>query len=74
MGGGSPHLVFLDVASDREQALQLLGEMARLGPAVQVIALLAGNDPDLMLRCLRAGAVGFPAATFYRGSARGRPG
>ena len=59
LGGGTPHLVFLDVASDREQALQLLAEMARLGPAVQVIALLTENDPDIVLRCLRAGAVDF---------------
>jgi pilus assembly protein CpaE len=59
MGGGAPHIVFLDVVSDREQALQLLAEMVRLGPSVQVIALLAGNDPDLILRCLRSGAVDF---------------
>ena len=25
MGGGAPHLIFLDVVSDPEQALQLLG-------------------------------------------------
>ena len=33
--------------------------MVKLGPQVQVIALLGGNDPDLVLRCLRAGAVDF---------------
>jgi len=43
MGSGS-HLVFLDTVSDPEQAVQLLTEMARLGPSIQVIALLAGND------------------------------
>jgi pilus assembly protein CpaE len=59
LGGGTPYIVFLDVVSDREQALQLLAEMVRLGPSVQVIALLAGNDPDLILRCLRTGAVDF---------------
>ena len=59
MGGGSLHLVFLDAASDLEQALQLVTEMARMGPSVQVIALLSGNDPDSVLRCLRAGAVDF---------------
>lgn len=59
MGSGAPHLVFLDVNSDREQALQLLVEMTRIGPSVQVIALLAGNDPDLILRCLRSGAADF---------------
>jgi pilus assembly protein CpaE len=59
LGGGAPHLVFLDVVSDREQALQLLSEMMRLEPSIQVVALLAGNDPDFILRCLRAGAVEF---------------
>jgi pilus assembly protein CpaE len=59
LGGGSVHLVFLDLASDPERALQLLAEMVRLGGQVQVLALLSGNDPDLMLRCLRAGAADF---------------
>jgi pilus assembly protein CpaE len=59
LGGGSPQLVFLDLASDPERALQLLGEIVRLGTPVQVLALLPGNDPDLMLRCLRAGAADF---------------
>lgn len=58
LGAGS-HVVFLDVVSDRDQALQLLGEMARLGPSVQVIALLGANDPDLILGCLRTGALDF---------------
>jgi pilus assembly protein CpaE len=59
MGGGSPHLVFLDVSSEPEHALQLLVEMTRFGPSVQVIALLASNVPDLILRCLRSGATDF---------------
>lgn len=52
-------VVFLDVSTDQEPALQLLTEFARLGASIQVIALLSGNDPDLILRCLRAGAVDF---------------
>lgn len=56
---GSPSLVFLDVVSDRDQALHLLTEIARLGGFVQVIALMGGNEPDLLLRCLRAGALDF---------------
>src|SRR5579885_3453213 len=59
LGGGAPPLVFLDMISDSEQALQLLGEMTRLETAVPVIAVLAGDDSDLILRCLRAGAVDF---------------
>lgn len=56
---GSPSLVFLDVVSDRDQALQLLTEIARQGSFIQVIALMGGNEPDLILRCLRAGALDF---------------
>jgi pilus assembly protein CpaE len=59
IGGGAPHLVFLDVFSDRDQAVVLIEEMVKLGPQIQVIALLGGNDPDHVLRCLRAGAVDF---------------
>ena len=72
--GAEPHLVFLDVASDHVQAMQLLGEMARLGSGVQVLALLTGNDPDLILRCLRTGAAGFSDSALYRRPARGRSG
>lgn len=56
---GSPHLVFLDTASDRDQAVQLLEEIGRTGNHIQVIALLASNEPDFILRCLRAGASDF---------------
>ena len=59
IGGGAPHLIFLDVVSGKEQANQLLTEMVRLGSGVQVLALLSENDPDLMLSCLRAGAMDF---------------
>ena len=56
---GHPHLVFLDTASDRDQAVQLLEEIGRTGTHIQVIALLASNEPDFILRCLRAGASDF---------------
>jgi len=58
MPSGTPHLVFLDTASDRDQSIQLLEEVGRLGH-VQVIAILEGNEPDFLLRCLRAGASDF---------------
>lgn len=59
LAGGAAHLVFLDVISDREQSLSLLGEISRLGGSAQVIALIGANEPDLILRCLRAGAIDF---------------
>src|SRR5947209_3754186 len=58
LGSASP-LVLLDIVSDPQQSIQLLGEMVRAQPAVQVIALLGANEPDLILGCLRAGAVDF---------------
>jgi pilus assembly protein CpaE len=59
VGGGTQYLVFLDVLSDRDQAVQLISEIARISSTVQVVALLPANEPDLILRCLRAGAVDF---------------
>ena len=44
---------------DRDQAVQLISEIARISSTVQVVALLPANEPDLILRCLRAGAVDF---------------
>lgn len=55
---GSVQLVFLDVAPEPDQALQLLAEIARMGQA-PVLALIPGDDPDFILRCLRAGAADF---------------
>ena len=59
VGSAPSQLVFLDVSSSPEQALQLLTELGNLGPSTQVLALLTGDHPDLILRCLRAGAVDF---------------
>jgi len=64
MSAGPSNLIFLDVVSDRDEALQLMAEMTRLGPTVNVVALLNGNDPDFILRCLRAGAVDFLVQPF----------
>lgn len=49
-------ICFLDVASQQEQALQLIAEAA---PVVPVVALNPHNDADLILRCLRRGACEF---------------
>jgi pilus assembly protein CpaE len=59
LAAGIGHLVFLDMSTEPEQALELLAEMARMSPHVYVMVVLDGNDPDLILRCLRAGAVEF---------------
>ncbi len=59
ISSGTTHFVFLDVVSDRDTALQLLTELSRLGGHVQVIAMLSGNDADLIMRGLRSGAADF---------------
>jgi pilus assembly protein CpaE len=52
-------LCFLDACTNREVAFQLLSEIGALASGVLVVALLAGNDPDLIMRCLRQGASDF---------------
>ena len=59
LGQSSSQLVFLDVSSAPDQALQLLTELSTLGGGTQVLALLAGDNPETILRCLRAGATDF---------------
>jgi len=56
---GSGQVVFLDLASEPEHALELLAALSRLPQGAQVVALLTGHDPDFILRCLRAGAADF---------------
>jgi pilus assembly protein CpaE len=53
------NLCFVDVASDQERALSLIPDVLRVEPKLPIIALLAGNDPQLILRCLRQGATEF---------------
>jgi pilus assembly protein CpaE len=52
------NILFVDVASNVEQALLLIGEAA---PFMPVVALSARKDADLILRCLHRGAGEFLA-------------
>jgi pilus assembly protein CpaE len=47
------NVCFLDVGSDSEQAQDMIAAAA---PSCPVVALNAGSDADLILRCLRRGA------------------
>lgn len=58
IGTAPVQLVFLDMMSGADQAYALLSEVARF-PGTQVLALLGGNNPDAILKCLRAGAADF---------------
>lgn len=59
IGQAPSQLVFLDVSSSPEEALQLLTELSNLGSGTQVLALLSGDNPENILRCLRSGAADF---------------
>jgi pilus assembly protein CpaE len=54
-----PRLCFLDVASDTDRALTMIQEMQTFDSGLQVVVVLKGNTPDLILRCLRQGAAEF---------------
>ena len=53
------NLCFLDTMSDRNAALGVIQDILRAKPGIPIIAVMAGNDPDLILRCLRQGASEF---------------
>lgn len=65
LGAVDAPLVLLDVASDAAQALGLLSELSLSG-SIQVFAILSNDDPDVILRCLRAGAADFLIRPFTR--------
>lgn len=59
VSGRAPTYCFLDVGASRDAALRVLDLFASASPSTQIIAMLAGNDPDLILACLRHGAAEF---------------
>jgi pilus assembly protein CpaE len=59
LSGERIHLCFLDVVSSTEKAMQVIAGLQIVDASIQTIVLLDGNSPDLILRCLRAGATEF---------------
>jgi pilus assembly protein CpaE len=55
----NPDVCLADIVSDRDRGLNLIKELAGMAPKIPVIAMIPGNDTDLILRCLRAGAAEF---------------
>ncbi len=47
---------FVDAETDRDTALRLIAEITQRAASLSVVALLDGNNSDLILRCLRQGA------------------
>ncbi|HUS06069.1 MAG TPA: AAA family ATPase [Bryobacteraceae bacterium] len=54
-----PRVCFLDFASDVEAASATAADIHHLNSTLPIVALLTGNDSDLILRCLRQGARDF---------------
>src|SRR5438132_1110672 len=54
-----PNLCFLDVGTSWETAGSLLVDLNTTNPAMPVVAIDKGNDPDVILRSLRQGASEF---------------
>lgn len=54
-----PTLCFLDVVTNVEQSLLVLSGLSAGLPQAKIVVVLGSNDPDLILRCLRAGAAEF---------------
>ena len=60
-----PRAVLIDVSSNRDQALALVGEAVNGGPQISVVGVSRSNDPETILQCLRAGAGEFLCAPFH---------
>jgi pilus assembly protein CpaE len=65
-----PQLYFIDVAAAEQEALAFLDRLANSPPFPPVVALLAREDPDLALRCIRTGAWGCLIPPFAAGQLR----
>ena len=59
-----PKICLLDFATDPERAMVVINDLQILDAHVACVALLSGNDPDLILRCLRQGATDFLVRPF----------
>ena len=58
-----PNVCFVDVGADLDRAGPVMAEAAALRPSLPVVAVHTGNDPDLILRCVRQGATEFLSAS-----------
>ena len=64
LAGFDARLCFLDFSSSGSGGFQTIELLQTIAPQVVVIALLSGNNPDLVLNCLRAGAAAFVVQPF----------
>jgi pilus assembly protein CpaE len=54
-----PAVCFLDFSTSKADAFEFVQDLHALVPEVPIVAILGTNDPNLMLQCLRQGAVDF---------------
>ncbi len=59
-----PDVILLDLASDLDQACELIRLVSSLNLRAHVVGLHVRNDSDAILRCLRSGASEFLYAPF----------
>src|SRR5579864_9344279 len=52
-------ICFLEVGDPQDQALAVIMELLRVDPKLPIVVVLSGNNPELVLRCLRQGASDF---------------
>jgi pilus assembly protein CpaE len=55
----TPTLCFVDVTSNRDWAISLMGDLNAMDPKLPIVALHQDNDSDYILRSLRQGATEF---------------
>jgi pilus assembly protein CpaE len=54
-----PNLCFIDVTRDTKNGLATIQTISQTDQGIGVVALLPGNDPEMILKCLRQGATEF---------------
>src|ERR1700734_3938207 len=55
----APNLCLLEVGEPPDAGLALIHDLLRLDPKLPIVVVLANNNPELVLRCLRQGASDF---------------
>ena len=63
-GSQGPNLCFLDLTSDPDRAVALIGELLMVQPAMKIVVLLSSKNPDTIVRAMRQGAVEFLVRPF----------
>ncbi|MFN7935125.1 MAG: AAA family ATPase [Bryobacteraceae bacterium] len=63
-GSHGPNLCFLDLTSDPDRAIALIGELLVVQPLMKIVVLLSSKNPDTIVRAMRQGAVEFLVRPF----------